>query len=43
MQLELGGTTGARLFVRGSEQREFAKGDDLSFLLGASPAFDSPE
>ncbi len=43
MNLELGGTTGARLFMRGSEQREFSEGDDLSFLLNVTPAFDSPE
>jgi dipeptidase E len=38
--LRLGGTTGARLFERGKDQSEFKEGDDLSFLLGRTPAFD---
>ena len=40
--LELGGTTGARLFKRGEEPREFEENDDLSFLLDVTPAFDQP-
>ena len=39
-ELRLGGTTGARLFERGKDQREFKEGDDLSFLLALKPAFD---
>jgi dipeptidase E len=39
--LRLGGTTGARLFERGEDQREFKDGDDLSFLLSRTPVFDS--
>jgi dipeptidase E len=38
--LELGGTTGARLFTREQEPREFEEHDDLSFLLEVTPAFD---
>jgi dipeptidase E len=38
--LELGGTTGARLFMRGEEPREFKENDDLSFLLKLTPRFD---
>jgi dipeptidase E len=38
--LELGGTTGARLFMRGEEPREFKENDDLSFLLELTPRFD---
>jgi dipeptidase E len=41
--LRLGGTTGARLFQRGSEPREFQEGADLSFLLDVTPGFDQPE
>lgn len=41
-ELTLGGTTGARLFERGQEPREFEQGDDLSFLLSQTPMFDSP-
>ena len=33
-RLTLGGTTGARLFRRGSDPEEFREGADLSFLLG---------
>jgi dipeptidase E len=40
--LELGGTTGARLFTRGGEPREFEEHDDLSFLLELTPTFDQP-
>ena len=40
--LELGGTTGARLFTRGEEPREFEEHDDLSFLLELTPTFDQP-
>jgi dipeptidase E len=39
-ELHLGGTTGARLFQRGSEPREFQESDDLSFLLELTPRFD---
>jgi dipeptidase E len=39
-RLELGGTTGARLFAREQEPREFEEHDDLSFLLELTPAFD---
>lgn len=42
MELTLGGTTGARLFERDQEAREFQDGDDLSFLLTRNPVFDSP-
>jgi dipeptidase E len=38
--LEPGGTTGARLFTRDEEPREFEEHDDLSFLLQRTPAFD---
>jgi dipeptidase E len=38
--LELGGTTGARLFTRDEEPREFEEHADLSFLLQLTPAFD---
>ena len=41
--LRLGGTTGARLFERGHEPREFVENDDLSFLLDANPGFDQPQ
>ncbi len=41
-ELRLGGTTGARLFERGQEPREFQDGDDLSFLLDRTPGFDRP-
>ncbi len=40
--LTLGGTTGARLFERGQDAREFQDGDDLSFLLTQDSVFDSP-
>jgi dipeptidase E len=40
--LTLGGNTGARLFERDREPREFEGGDDLSFLLNLDPVFDSP-
>jgi dipeptidase E len=39
--LTLCGTTGARLFRRGSEEEEFTEGADLSFLLGLSVKFDT--
>jgi dipeptidase E len=39
-ELHLGGTTGARLFQRGQEPREFQETDDLSFLLERTPHFD---
>lgn len=38
--LMLGGTTGARLFQRGQEEREYIEGDDLSFLLNLEVRFD---
>jgi dipeptidase E len=38
--LILGGTTGARLFMRGQEPRELTENDDLSFLLTLTPCFD---
>ncbi|BCJ31530.1 dipeptidase PepE [Actinocatenispora sera] len=38
----LGGVKGARLFARGAQPREFAPGDDLSFLLSGTPRFDVP-
>jgi dipeptidase E len=41
-ELRLGGTTGARLFERGQEPREFKEGDDLSFLLEYKLGFDQP-
>jgi dipeptidase E len=41
-ELRLGGTTGARLFQRAEEPREFKEGDDISFLLGLTPMFDKP-
>jgi dipeptidase E len=40
--LKLDGVFGARLFQRGQEPREFAPGDDLSFLLDLTPRFDTP-
>lgn len=40
--LRLGGITGARLFQRGAEAREYAPGTDLSWLLDAAPRFDTP-
>jgi dipeptidase E len=40
--LTLGGHTGARLFERDRQPREFEQGDDLSFLLSLTPVFDSP-
>lgn len=40
--LHLGGITGARLFQRGAEPREYAPGADLSWLLDATPRFDTP-
>ena len=40
--LSLGGVSGARLFRRGQEPREYVPGDDLSFLLDARAGFDSP-
>ena len=36
----LGGLKGARLFARGADPREFAVGDDVSFLLSAPARFD---
>ena len=39
--LQLGGITGARLFQRGAEPREYAPGTDLSWLLDATPRFDT--
>jgi dipeptidase E len=36
-QVQLKGTTPARLFARGQEPREFAPGDQLDFLLEAPP------
>ena len=39
--LTLGGTTGARLFERDQEPREFEQGGDMSFLLSKAPMFDS--
>jgi len=41
-RLELGGDTGALLFLRGQEPRPFSRGDDLSLLLGTVPSFDTP-
>jgi dipeptidase E len=41
-RLTLGGTTGARLFQRGTPADEFAEGDDLSFLLSLPANFDVP-
>ena len=41
-RLELGGDTGALLFLRGEEPRPLAGGDDLSFLLGTPARFDEP-
>lgn len=41
-RLELGGETGALLFLRGAEPRLFGAGDDLSFLLTTPARFDSP-
>jgi dipeptidase E len=41
-RLELGGETGALLFLRGEEPRPFGAGDDLSFLLTTPARFDSP-
>lgn len=38
--LHLGGETGARLFLRGEEPREYSDGADLSFLLDRQPPFD---
>jgi dipeptidase E len=40
--LELGGTTGARLFTRAQEPREFKEHDNLSFLLELAATFDQP-
>lgn len=41
-RLELGGETGALLFLRGQAPRSFQGGDDLSFLLQAPARFDTP-
>jgi dipeptidase E len=41
-RLELGGETGALLFLRGGEPRPLGAGDDLSFLLTTPARFDSP-
>jgi dipeptidase E len=38
----LGGVKGARLFARDAQPREFAPGDDVSFLLSGTPRFDAP-
>lgn len=38
----LDGDTGARLFTRERETREFEPGDDLSHLLRAKPRYDTP-
>ncbi|GAA4213500.1 dipeptidase PepE [Actinocatenispora rupis] len=38
----LGGLSGARLFARGAEPREFVPGDDVTFLLSGTPRFDVP-
>jgi dipeptidase E len=40
--LRLDGVSGARLFRRGEEPREYAPGDDLSFLLDVPAHFDRP-
>jgi dipeptidase E len=40
--LVLDGITGARLFQRGQEPREYQPGADLSWLLDLEPRFDSP-
>ncbi|MFI0351262.1 dipeptidase PepE [Actinomadura sp. 9N407] len=37
----LGGTTGARLFTRGTDPREIGPDADLSYLLDAAPEFDA--
>lgn len=39
-RLHLGGRTGARLFQRGAEPREFGDGADLAWLLGLDMHFD---
>ncbi|WP_190822651.1 dipeptidase PepE [Saccharopolyspora pogona] len=38
---ELGGSTGARLFMRGAEPRELEPGDDATFLLRTEPHYDA--
>jgi dipeptidase E len=38
----LGGTTGARLFTRGTSPQDYAPGDDLTALLGVTGAYDRP-
>jgi dipeptidase E len=42
-ELILRGTTGARLFRKGSDEEEFTEGADLSFLLGLPARFDSQD
>jgi dipeptidase E len=39
----VGGPTGGRLFLRGSEPRELEPGSELGQLLKAMPRYDSPE
>lgn len=41
-QAIIGGTSGGRIFTRAGEPRDVQPGDDLSDLLGTSPAYDSP-
>jgi dipeptidase E len=38
----IGGPTGGRLFLRGSEPRDLQAGSDLSELLTTQPQYDSP-
>ena len=38
----LGGTTSARLLIRGQEPRDLQPGDDLTSLLDTHPSYDTP-
>jgi dipeptidase E len=38
----IGGTTSARLFIRGHDPRDLQPGDDLTDLLGTRPDYDAP-
>jgi dipeptidase E len=38
----VGGPTGGRLFERGTESRDLARGSDLTALLKTNPLYDSP-
>jgi dipeptidase E len=42
LRAEVGGTSGGRLFERGSKPRDVNPGDDLSSLLNARSIYDSP-